>query len=206
MSRIIDWLLKSFFLLIVLHPFSVLLLYQKISLFWFLLLYNQMGVVHDYVNVKKFLLEYESDYFVTLYGNRLWFVRLFALWCIQTMVLFVVFPVVVFCCKFDFNLLYMLYVLWLLQSPVCYLLWYLLSLLDLCVVGGFCLSLLLVVPWILPSMIWLSSIIYAYQYNLIMMPYLYMLFGWMFLSVSFLPIMIDFVRSIIYSNLRSIIS
>ena len=150
MTAGIFWVVESFVFLLFLQPVSMLSVTQKMGILWGIILFSYHSLMGQYLTFSKTVWLFEMDeFFIGRFS--FWFLDLLCLWCVYSFLFFLFLPVVCLLYAVTIKDCLLIYLMWILSSPVCFLQMYLASLIGMFLQWGFLLSLFVVLPWMIPE-------------------------------------------------------
>ena len=199
---ILSWVLQMVLLLLCIQPFDKLWDYQKVGLLWFTLMMTLLRAVQEAFTQEKIVSWFEQDR-LSVYKSGLWWrTQLVGLWLAHAMGCIIALPLVGLWFGIDWGAIVRMLLLWLCLSPSFYLLWMCLHTISVGVTYGAIIMMILMVPWMVPGMLWAHEILLAYQLNMDESSYWCCLLGSAIISVVWLPHVVDVLTREGYTRLR----
>lgn len=202
LGSIVQWLLYIMMLTICIKPLDMLEEYQKAGLIWLILVSNILQDIQRYWDWGQIVDEYELHYFAKAQRNYWWQYRLAALWTIQSICCVTGLWIVQVALALAEKTVFYLCILWLILSPFYYLLWLLQRLVALGSRYGNLINLVLIVPWILPTILFIHELLIAHALGQRIWGYFVLLAGISLLSIAWLPKVIDRTMQEVYWRMR----
>ncbi len=199
---IISWVLQTILLLLCVQPFDKLWDYQKAGLLWFTLMMTLLRVVQEAFAQEKLLSWVEQDHFSPYKRGLWWRMQLAGLWLAHAGVCLITVPLVGVWFGIDWGAVVRMLLLWLCLSPTYYLLWMCLHSISVGVTYGAIIVMLLMVPWMVPGMLWAHEVLVAYQLDLDATSYWCCLLGSSVIGLIWLPQVVDILTREGYTRLR----
>lgn len=202
MVPIMSWVLQMLLLLLCVQPFDKLWDYQKVGLLWLTLMMTLLRSVQETFAQEKILSWVEQDRFSAYSPGLWWRTQLAGLWLAHARGCVIALPLVGMWFGIDGGAIVRMLLLWLCLSPSYYLLWMCLHSISVGVTYGAVIVMVLMVPWMVPSMLWAHEVLLAYQLNLESAGYWYCLLGSGVIGVVWLPKIVDVLTQEGYTRLR----
>lgn len=200
LSGVVFWMVESFLLLLLLQPSHALSLTQRMGLLWGLLVFSQLLLVSQFMTRQRVIAIVEMQ--VISRSSRLWLYELLAFWVIYAVLFFLLSPFVCMLYGLDFAYLFMLFFLWVIASPVCFLQLYLARLVSLFLKNGYFIAALVVIPWITPNVLLVLRCLHLFAVGSGMFSQLCFLLGVSMLQLGVLGIVIDRVLVCCHAHMR----
>lgn len=152
LTGIVFWCVESFVFLLLLQPSGMLTFSQKMGLFWGVMIFSHVSLTWQLLTVSRlsWLVEVQQ---LSECSIPVWLIDLFCFWCMYALLFVLIIPFACFFYGLSFQQVLFLYVLWLITSPVCFLQIYLSRLIALFMRHGMALSLLVLMPWMIPELL-----------------------------------------------------
>ncbi len=200
LSGVVFWMVESFLLLLLLQPTHALSLTQRMGLLWGLLVFSQLLLVSQFMTRQRVIAIVEMQ--VVSRSSRLWLYELLAFWMMYAVLFVSLSPVVCLLYGLEMSYLFILFLLWGVASPVCFLQLYLARLVCLFLRNGFFIVVLVVIPWMIPNALLVLRCLHVFASGVGLFNQLSLLLGVSMMQLGVLSIVIDRVLVCCHAHMR----
>ena len=169
---------------------------------WFTLVFTLLRSVQESFAQQNVTTWYEHNQFSSHQQGLWWRTKLAALWCVHAKACLIAVPAACLLLGVSLDAVGQIVMLWLLVSPWYYLLWLCLHSISVGVKYGTVMVTVLMVPWMIPSILWVHEIILAHQLQTETSGYWACIVGTTIIGVVWLPKIVDTITQEVYYRLR----
>lgn len=158
----LDWMIKLWLCHLLIQPSRYIGVELTVALWWLCMFFSHSALLFDMLPATELIQAYEQDFFSVGSGG-LWRRQLFKKCLLQWLSLLLIWPVMAIATGLSLQVLQLLALAWVLLSPGYYLLWLLVRVVLLGMNQGVLLATIVVLPWYIPSMLWIVTLVHAQQ-------------------------------------------